>query len=328
MEHTLTQQVHTTSRYRRPWYDNERILGSLLLLPAGLFIILLVGVPFVLAILFSFTDVTTAQTQLNFVGLETFGRVVRDPNFQHALINTFLYTFVSQAIMLGLALTLALALMQKFPGKRIIRFLILLPWATPVALSTLGWWWMLNSVYTPFNPALRWLGLIPPGSDMVWLGPGPVIGYSFPVKDSLPFWIGLNWSGVSILTVHIWRMLPMSTVIIMAGLTSIPHDIRDAANVDGVNIVQELWYITLPLIRPITAVAFLFGVIFTFTDMAVVRVLTSGNNDTQVLASWAFFKGIEGGNLAEGAATAVFLVPVLFVLAVLLLRIARRSEVT
>jgi multiple sugar transport system permease protein len=84
------------------------------------------------------------------------------------------------------------------------------------------------------------------------------------------------------------------------------------------------------MLLPIMSVAVLFGIIFTFTDMTVVYVLTRGGpvHSTQVLASWAFFKGIEGGDLAQGAAIALFLFPVLAAVAVIILRLARRTEVT
>jgi multiple sugar transport system permease protein len=124
-------------------------------------------------------------------------------------------------------------------------------------------------------------------------------------------------------------MLPMSTVILMAGMSSIPQDVKDAAEVDGVGFWRTYFQVTLPLIRPIMLVAFLFGVIFTFTDMTIIHVLTRGSSDnsTQVLASYAFYKGIDGGNLSQGAATAIFMLPVLLGLAMLLLRTARRTEV-
>jgi multiple sugar transport system permease protein len=124
-------------------------------------------------------------------------------------------------------------------------------------------------------------------------------------------------------------MLPMSTVILMAGLSSISPDIKDAVQVDGVGFWREWREVTLPLLRPILVVALLFGIIFTFTDMTVVFVLTRGgpNNATQVLPSWAYFKGIDGGNLAEGAATVIFMLPVLLGVAITMLRIARRAEV-
>ena len=134
----------------------------------------------------------------------------------------------------------------------------------------------------------------------------------------------------SIIIVQIWRIVPLATVIILAGLTSIPQDIHDAAAVDGAGFWRHLFQITFPLLMPITLVAVLFGVIFTFTDLIVVFVLTRGGpyDTTQVLASWAFFTGIQGGDLAGGAAVSLFLFPVLVAVAIVFLRSASRTEVT
>jgi multiple sugar transport system permease protein len=133
----------------------------------------------------------------------------------------------------------------------------------------------------------------------------------------------------SVIAVHVWRILPLATVILLAGLTSIPHDIHDAAQVDGAGFWRHLFQITLPLVRPIMLVAGLFGLVFAFTDMIVIFVLTRGGpyDTTQVLASLAFFTGIQGGDIAEGAAVALFLFPLLLVVAVAFLRVARRTEV-
>jgi multiple sugar transport system permease protein len=323
---TADRRTSTAKRARLPLLDNPRFLGAAMLLPAVLYIVLLVGIPFLLAITFSFTDVTTGKSALNFVGLENFRRAFADTNFIKALANTFIFTIVSQILIVVCANVLALALSQQFPGKRIVRFLILLPWATPAALCALGWWWMLQSQYSPLTTIGKGLGIFAPNAYIVYLGFDRLFGLQVPGPTS-NYWIGLNTSGLFVVLVHVWRMIPLSTVIIMAGLTSISQDIRDAAKVDGASFFQEWWYITLPLLRSITAVAMLFSIVFIFTDMAVVRVLTLGNNDTHVLASWAYFKGIEGGSLAEGAATAVFLLPMLIAVAVFMLRLARRVEV-
>jgi multiple sugar transport system permease protein len=134
----------------------------------------------------------------------------------------------------------------------------------------------------------------------------------------------------SVITVHVWRQLPLATVILIAGLSSIPQDLHDAAAVDGAGFWRRLFQITIPLVLPIMTVAVLFGMVFTFTDMIVIFVLTRGGpyDTTQVLASQAFFTGIMGGDLAEGAAISLFLFPVLVAAAFVFLRIARRAEVT
>ncbi len=146
-----------------------------------------------------------------------------------------------------------------------------------------------------------------------------------------PIWLGQpNLAMASVITVHAWRLLPLATIILLAGLTAIPQDIHDAAAVDGAGFWRHLFEITIPLVMPIMLVAVLFGMVFAFTDMIVIYVLTRGGpyDMTQVLASWAFFTGIDGGDLAQGAAIALFLFPVLAASAILLLRVARRAEVT
>jgi multiple sugar transport system permease protein len=146
-----------------------------------------------------------------------------------------------------------------------------------------------------------------------------------------PMWLGTpTLAMISVNVVHAWHLLPFSTVILLAGLTAIPKDIPEAAAVDGAGFWRTLFEITLPMLRPILNVAMLFGIIFTFTDMIVVYVLTAGGpyDSTQVLPSLAFFTGIQGSDLAAGAAISIFLVPLLVVIAFLMLRVAHRAEVT
>jgi multiple sugar transport system permease protein len=296
--------------------DREDFLGPAMLLPAIVYILALVAFPFILAIAYSFSDVTVGDPRLDWVGLKTFQAVIENPVFQKSLSNTFIFTFVSQALVVVLANILALALSAGFRGKWLVRFLVLLPWTTPIALGTIAWLWMLDSVFSPIDWMLRSVGLL--GPDSPW---GP--------NNNL-YWLGRpELALVSVILVHTWRMVPLATVIMVAGLTSIPQDIKDAVAVDGAGFWRQLFEITIPLMLPIIAVATLFGTIFTSTDMIVIFVLTRGGpiDTTQVLATWAFFKGIEGGDLAQGAATALFLFPVLLGVAALMLRLARRAEV-
>jgi multiple sugar transport system permease protein len=279
--------------------------------PAILYIVLLLGFPFFLALYYSVSDITVGSRSLNFVGLKNFASVIGTTKFQTSLKNTFIFAFVSQALVLVLAKVLALALLKDFKGKWLVRFLILLPWVAPISLGTIGWLWILDSIYSVINWTLQAVGLIRP--------------------DNWPMWLGVPHLAMgSVIAVHVWRLLPLATVILLAGLTSIPKDIHDAAAVDGAGFWRHLFQITVPLVLPIMLVAVLFGVVFTFTDMIVIFVLTRGGpyDTTQVLASLAFFTGIQGGDLAEGAAIALFLFPLLVAAAIVFLRVARRAEVT
>ncbi len=297
--------------------DNAQVLSRLMIAPAILYIAVLIGFPFGLAILYSLSDVTTGDVSLDFVGLANFRAALADPVFWKSLKNTFIFTFASQLLVLVFARILAVSLMQDFRGKWLVRFMILLPWTAPISLGTIGWLWMLDSIFSPLDWILCRLGLL--GGKTCVLG-----------SLSNMYWLGVPELAMgSVILVHIWRMLPLATVIIMAGVSSIPSEIMEAAEIDGAGFWRRHIQIITPLILPIMSIAFLFGIIFTFTDMTVVYVLTRGGpvHSTQVLSSWTFFKGIEGGDLAQGAAISLFLFPVLAGVAVLMLKLARRSEV-
>jgi multiple sugar transport system permease protein len=135
---------------------------------------------------------------------------------------------------------------------------------------------------------------------------------------------------ISVILVQTWHMLPFATVILLAGLTAIPSDIPEAAAVDGAGFFRTLFQITIPMMLPIINVAVLFGVVFTFTDMTVIYILTRGGpyDTTQVIPSLAFFTGILGSDLAEGAAISIFMLPILMVATYMVLRSAHRAEVT
>jgi multiple sugar transport system permease protein len=281
-----------------------------MLAPALVYIILLVGLPFLLALVLSVTNSSAGSLDFSFVGLQNFRSVIQSPVFLRALRNTFVFTLVSQVAVITLGNILARALMKTFRGKSIVRLLILMPWAAPISLATLGWLWIFDSTFSVINWILKVVG---------WLGPGQWY-----------YWLGDTTLGmIAIITIHVWRMLPFSTVILLAGLTSIPKEVHEAADIDGAGPFAKAFQVTLPMMLPIVTVAVLFGVVFTFTDMSVVYLLTRGGpyNSTHVLASLAYQDGVLGGDVGRGAAVAIFLVPVLVIMAILMLRASRRAEV-
>jgi multiple sugar transport system permease protein len=304
----MVSALDSKPQQKRYLLENERFLAPLMMTPAILYIVALVAIPFVLAIVFAFTDVTVGDPTLDFVGFETFRRVFDDPVFWRSLRNTFFFALVANALVVILATALANVLVADFKGKWIIRFLVLLPWTTPVSLATITWLWTLDSLFSPLDWIMRNLGLIE--ANTYYLGK-PALAMS------------------SVIAVHTWRIVPLAAVIVMAGMAAIPNEIKDAADVDGARFWRKLFQIDVPLLAPIIAVAVLFGLILTVTDISVVFVLTRGGptHATQVLPTWAFFKGIEGGALGQGAAVALFLFPVLVAVTALVLRLARRREI-
>jgi multiple sugar transport system permease protein len=295
-------------KQRRYLFDRDGVLAPLMLLPSVVYILALVAVPFFLAIAYSLSDVTVGDPSFDYVGLRNFRAVLKDPVFRRSLTNSLFITAITMILVLVLAKVLALVLTRDFRGKWVVRFLILLPWTTPVPLAAIAWLWMLDSLFSPIDWTLRWLGLLE--GNLYWLG-------------------NAELAVASVIAVQVWRIVPLAAVIIMAGLAAIPQDINDAAEVDGAGFWRKLFEVTIPMSLPVTAVATLFGAVLVFTDMSVVFVLTRGGpvDATQILPTWAFFRGIAGGDLAQGAAVALFLFPLLLAMAVLILRSVRKMEV-
>jgi multiple sugar transport system permease protein len=286
-------------------------LSAAMFAPAALYILLLVAGPFLLAIFYAFSDARIGNAEMHFVGLENFRSILQSPSFRVAIQNSLIFTIGSQIVVVIGSSILAIALEKAFRGRGLVRFLILLPWVAPISLGAIGWKWLLDSIYSVISWTLVALHFYKPFSAPMWLGE-PHLAIA------------------SVLLVHSWRIIPFSTVILLAGRTAIPKDIPEAAAVDGAGFWRTELQVILPMMIPIVSVAVLFGMIFTFTDMAVVYILTAGGpfDSTQTLPLLAFTLGIQGSDLAAGAAISLFLVPLLVVLAYFMLRVARRAEVS
>lgn len=297
------------SRYRFI-LDRRDVLGSIMVAPAILYVLLLVGLPFLLAVYYSVSAYTIYDPTWRFVGLSNFRQIVNNPVFQETLANTFLFTFGSQLLGLVLGKFGALLLMRPFPGRKIVRALIILPWAVPIALATVAWEWMFDSLYSVINWTLISLGIV--------------------TRSEAPNWLGNpHLAMLCVIVVNAWRFFPFAVVIFLAGITSIPQDIIDAATVDGAGFWRRNYQIILPMIMPIVAVGLIFGIVFTFTDLSVVFLLTNGGpvGATSVLGFEGFQVGIVSGDVSHGAAISLFMLPVLFFVVVGMLRFIRRREI-
>jgi multiple sugar transport system permease protein len=291
-------------------FDRRAVLGSILVAPAILYVLLLVGVPFLFAVYYSVSAYTIYDPSWRFVGLANFRQIVADPVFRETLGNTFLFTFGSQLLGLILGKFGAFLLLRPFPGHKVVRALIILPWAVPIALATVAWEWMFDSLYSVINWTMIALGII--------------------TRSEAPNWLGNpHLAMLCVIVVNAWRFFPFAIVIFLAGITSVPQDVIDAATVDGAGFWRRNYQIILPMILPIVAVGLIFGIVFTFTDLSVVYLLTNGGpvNATSVLGFEGFQVGIVSGDVSHGAAISLFMLPVLFLVVIGMLRFIRRREI-
>jgi multiple sugar transport system permease protein len=313
-------------RPRRRWrnlLEEKRVLGPALIAPAVIFVLVVVGIPLGWALYLSLTDATGGSLSGKFVGLDNFTEAWHDQNFRNALENTLIITFSAQAIVVVGAAILSHFLVRDFRGKWFVRFLVILPWAAPVALVTIAWLWIFDSLFSVINWTLGKMHLIG-----VLCGAFGVNGCS---ASNPPPWLGHpNLAIFAIIMVHAWRILPFAVIIFIAGRASIPTEVEDAAKIDGAGPLKKLWYVDLPLQLPIALVAVLFGIVFTAADFAVVWVLTRGGpfNSTQVLTTWSETIGIESSRVGAGAAISLYLFPLLAVVTILMLFFAKRAQVS
>jgi multiple sugar transport system permease protein len=290
----------------RGWLDRESILGPVFVTPALLLLLLLVAYPFLMALYFSLSNAFIGRPS-EFIGLRNFVKLWESDAFRQTFQNAFVFTGIAVFFKIVMGIVLALLLNEQLWFKRMIRGAVLLPWVIPTALSTLGWWWMFNSLYSVVNWTGIALGIMdPPGPN--WLGQK-------------------HYAMAAVITVNIWRGLPFFAISILAALVAIPKELYEAAEADGANANSRFWHITLPLLKPVLAVVVLFSTIFTFSDFNIVYVLTRGGpvNSTHLFATLSRVIGIDTGRIGEGAAISLYLFPLLVFVVWAQLRFVRKQ---
>ena len=261
----------------------------------------LVAYPFFYSIYLSMLN----KRETAFVGLANFAYLTTRETFWMVVRMSFLFTFLAVLWKAVLGFTLAVvinALPQR--GQRVWRGISLIPWVMPLALSSLGWWW----IYEPTHSALNWILVVVGLSPKPWL--------SDPV-----------WAKFSVILVNIWYGTPFFMITYLAGLKSIPLELYESSAIDGASAPQRLRYITLPMLKNIIAVTMLFSTIVTLATFDIIRVLTRGGprQTTHVFGTYAFELGIATGDVPLGAAVSLFMFPILAVSAFFILRGIRQS---
>ncbi len=273
----------------RQWTEREAVFSWLMIIPPVVFLLLLVGYPFVYGILLSLENRPVARAG-TFVGLANFIADFHDPVFWRVAQNTFVYTIAATLLKMVGGLGLALVLNQDFKFKNFIRAMVLLPFIVPTVLSTIAWMWILDPGFAPINWFLRYFNIANPG----------------------PSWLGNSYLAMmSLIIVNAWRGLPFYGITLLAGLQTISPELYEAATIDGASTWDRFRYVTLPLLKPVIFIVTMFSIIFTFADFQLVYVLTRGGpaNATHLFATYAFDVAMGGGQLGSGASIALAMLP-------------------
>jgi multiple sugar transport system permease protein len=271
--------------------ESRGFLSFGFMLPAAALLLVFLTYPLGLGVWLGFTDARIGRPGI-FIGLENYEYLWDDAIFWLSVFNTLLYTVSASILKFVLGLWLALLLNENLPLKSFFRAVVLLPWVVPTVLSAIAFWWIYDSQFSIISWALIELGII---------------------DTRINFLGDPENARASVIAANVWRGIPFVAITLLAGLQTIPQSLYEAATLDGASRWQLFRHVTLPLLTPIIAITMTFSVLFTFTDFQLIYVLTRGGpvNATHLMATLSFQRGISGGQLGEGAAIAVAMIPFL-----------------
>ena len=282
-------------------------LGFLFVAPIVLLVLALVAYPFGYAIYLSLTRKYVGVPPV-FVGLDNYVKLTWDGFFQRAVVNSFIFTFGSVGVKLVLGMAMALVLTSQIRFRSFWTGVLLIPWVAPTVVSALNFLWIYDYSLGVLNYLLvRVFRVLPQGVG--WLSePGTAMA--------------------SVIAVNIWRGFPFFGISFLAGMKAIPAELYEAAAVDGAGPVQRFWRVTLPGVKNITIIVVLLSTIWTFNDFQIVYILTKGGpgGATQVLPVLTYEIAFGAQRLGEAIAVALYMLPPLAVVIVVLARYMRRGQ--
>ncbi|WP_306959417.1 carbohydrate ABC transporter permease [Streptomyces afghaniensis] len=282
------------------------------LAPVTLYLVLFYAYPLYRNLDLSLRDYTVrsfVQGDAPFTGVENYAKVLHDPAFAPALLHTVVFTAVCLVFQYAIGLALAVFFHQNFRLSVTLRALFLVPWLLPLIVSASTWSWMLNSDSGIVNALLSAVGADP----VNWL-------------------TSPSWSLTSVIIANIWIGVPFNLVVLHSGLQSIPAALYEAAALDGANAWHRFWRITFPLLRPVSAITLLLGLVYTLKVFDIIWIMTKGGpaDASTTFATWSYRLGF--GNLlpafGPGAAVGNLLVVAALVFGLLYIRVQRKQALS
>lgn len=297
-------------RKRRP----SRLLGSrwvafAFAAPLIAYLLVFYAFPLIRSVDLSIHDYTIrafVQGNAEFVGFDNYAAILSSPLFGQALVNTTLFVAVSLLFQYAIGLALAVFFRSNFPLSGLLRGLFLVPWLLPLIVSASVWSWMLNSDSGIVNSVIVAFG----GEQINWLtSPETAL--------------------TSVIIANIWLGIPFNLVILYAGLQNISLDVYEAASLDGAGAWRQFWSITFPLLKPVSAITLLLGLVYTLKVVDIIWIMTAGGpaNSSTTLAIWSYREAFGTGqpDLSPAAAVGNLLIVIALIFGFFYLRIQRRE---
>lgn len=291
------------------WLNNERHLAYVIIIPGFLLLVTFAYLPALQSLRFSFLRYNIKMPHaIKFRGFYNYTKVLSDPVFWQSAGRVSYFMVLGGILVMLFALGMALVLNQKFPGRGVLRTLVILPWAIPPVVNGFLWKWILNGDYGALN------GLL----------------YQFGIIEKYQFWLANSLAALTfaVLT-FVWRYTPFITILFLGGLQSIPGELYEQATVDGAGALRRFWYITLPMLSRIGAIAVILTLIAAFTVFDDIVTLTGSSpfydaTKTPMIYNYEVTFGM--GRFGRGSAMAYLVGLLLFGLTFFYIRMSLKKE--
>lgn len=303
MVHSAMTPAKRSSRSFSSWNN------YLFVLPIVLFVLVFVLFPIVYNITLSLQDVNVYnfKKEHHFVGFENYVSTFKDPVFYTAFRNSIVFTVFSLVFQFGIGFALALFFNRRFPGRNLMRSLMLLAWMLPMVITATVFQWMLNGDYGVVNFILQSLGII--DQPYSWLS-------------------NQSTSLLSTIIANIWVGIPFNMIILLTGLQGMPEQLYEAAKLDGAGKLKQLHHITLPLMRPTILILIMLGIINTFKVFDIIFIMTAGGpvNSSNVLPIYSYQMSFTKFEFSQGASVSMIMFVILLLIAMVYLRMTNKEE--
>jgi multiple sugar transport system permease protein len=300
-------EIRQRSRVGWGWIHSRRFMAYMMVLPAIAIIVGVVFYPISQTFWMSFHDIDLRYPNRGepFIGLDNYAEVFSDGRIWDAFRFTTLFAVITVGLELVFGMGVALLLNRNFVGRTFVRAIILIPWSLTTVVVARMWNLIYNSEYGILNSVLKSVGLI--DKSKLWTA-----------DQDLTFW--------AVIVADVWKATPFMTLILLAGLQTIPHDLYEAAKVDGATPWQSFWHITLPGLRATMLVALIFRTIDATRVFDMVFVLTNGAYGTESLNLYTYKKLFNDLNFGLGSALAMITFCYIAIIAILYLRVGGQRD--
>jgi multiple sugar transport system permease protein len=277
----------------------------LLLFPSFFLLFIFLAYPLLSSILYAFKSYKlTAPNDIAFTGLANFKAVFTDANFGLIMKNTVIWVVLTVGAQFILGFILALALSRPFPFRNIYQAVVFLPWAVSSFVIGLTFRWLFNTEYGPVNDVLLKLGII---------------------HNKIFFLSDPHMALYSVIIAMAWTGIPFFAIMLLAAMQSIPHELYEAAEMDGAGMISRFWNVTFSYIKQTILITLLLRTIWVFSSAELIYIMTTGGpaNSSNNLASYMFMKAFASLDYGQAAAIGLFFMVLLLLFAFIFLRLTK-----